>query len=62
MVRLKERPLGSPGPFTTAEEYLGGFWIIEAADDERAIAWAEQGARALRTRIEVRALQVPPEE
>jgi hypothetical protein len=51
----------TPGPFTTAAEYLGGFWIIEAADDERALAWAEQGARALRTRIEVRALQVPPE-
>ncbi len=51
-----------PGPFTQAPEYLGGFWIVEADDEEAAIGWAEQGARALRTRIEVRALQVAPQD
>ena len=49
------------GPFTTAPEYLGGFWIVEAADEAAAVAWAEQAATALRTRVEVRALQVAPE-
>ena len=56
-----EQPVRTPGPFTTAEEYLGGFWIIEADSDERAIEWTERAATALRTRVEVRALQVPPE-
>jgi hypothetical protein len=56
-----EVPVRRSGPFTAAEEYLGGFWVVEAADEEAAIGWAEQAATALRTRVEVRALQVPPE-
>ncbi|MCI9856944.1 YciI family protein [Microbacterium proteolyticum] len=47
-------------PFVAAPSYVGGFWIIEADDEEAAIAWAEQAARALGSRIEVRALQEEP--
>jgi hypothetical protein len=51
----------TPGPFVEAREYVGGFWIIDAADQEAALAWAEQCSAALQSRIEVRALQESPE-
>lgn len=49
------------GPFVDAEAYVGGFWIIEAADEEAALTWAEQCSAAVQSRIEVRALQEAPE-
>ncbi|CAM3333582.1 YciI family protein [Occultella aeris] len=52
----------TPGPFVEATEYVGGFWIIEASDEERALTWAEQASAALGSRIEVRALQEEPEQ
>lgn len=46
------------GPYLTGEEYLGGFWVIEAADDaaalERARAAVATGCSAA---IEVRPFQ-----
>lgn len=48
-------------PFVDATEYVGGFWIIEAPDQDRALAWAEQASSAIGSRIEVRALQEDPE-
>jgi hypothetical protein len=50
----------TPGPFVEATEYVGGFWIIDAPDEEQALAWAEQVSAALGSRIEVRALQENP--
>lgn len=50
------------GPFVEAAEYLGGFWIIDVADEEAALAWAARASKALGGRIEVRAFQVPPSE
>jgi len=50
-------PVVVDGPFVEAPEYVGGFWVIEAADQEAAVRWATQAAKALRSRIEVRALQ-----
>ncbi|GLY24650.1 YciI family protein [Micromonospora sp. NBRC 101691] len=50
-----------PGPFVEAREYVGGFWIINATDEETAVTWAEQASAALQSRIEVRALQEGPE-
>jgi hypothetical protein len=49
------------GPFTEAPEYVGGFWVIEAADEDAAVRWATQASKALGGRIEVRAFQEPPE-
>jgi hypothetical protein len=54
-------PVRTQAPFVEASQYVGGFWVIEAADMEAALVWAEQGAAALRDRIEVRALQEIPE-
>ncbi|MEU4620659.1 YciI family protein [Actinoplanes sp. NPDC023801] len=46
-----------PGPFVEAPAYVGGFWIIDAPDEESALVWAERCSAAARSRIEVRALQ-----
>ena len=48
-------------PFVEAPSYVGGFWVIEAADDAAAVEWTTKAARALQGRIEVRALQEVPE-
>ncbi|MFE7509200.1 YciI family protein [Promicromonospora sp. NPDC057488] len=47
-------------PFVDATEYVGGFWIIDVADEETALGWAERASAALQSRIEVRALQEAP--
>lgn len=48
-------------PFVEAPSYVGGFWVIEAADDAAAVEWTTKAALALQGRIEVRALQEVPE-
>ena len=47
-------------PYTQAPEYLGGFWVVEAPDQEAAVAWAAKASKALDARIEVRAFQEVP--
>lgn len=47
-------------PFVEAPQYVGGFWIVDAATDEEAVDWAKQASAALQTPIEVRALQEEP--
>lgn len=49
------------GPFAETKEHLGGFWIIEAADLDAALAWAEKGSAACRGPVEVRPFQDEPE-
>lgn len=55
-------PVTAPGPYVEAPEYLGGFWVVEAADEAAALAWATKAAVALQARVEVRALQEAPTE
>ena len=42
------------GPFAESKEYLGGFWIIEAADLDAALDWAAKAAAACEGPVEVR--------
>ena len=56
-----DTPVLTDGPFAEAKEYLGGFWIIEAANEEEALEWTKQASRALQSRVEVRALQERPD-
>jgi len=35
-------------------------WVIDAADQDAAVAWAAKASKALRSRIEVRAVQEAP--
>lgn len=52
-----ERPVVTDGPFAESKEFLGGFWIIEAADLDAALAWAAEGSKACEGRVEVRPFQ-----
>jgi hypothetical protein len=45
------------GPFVEAKEQIGGFTVIEAADEAEALAWGRRFAKAITLPIEVRALQ-----
>jgi hypothetical protein len=52
-----EEPIITDGPFSESKEYLGGFWIIEAADLDAALAWAAKGSAACEGKVEVRPFQ-----
>jgi hypothetical protein len=45
------------GPFAETKEYLGGFWIIDVADLDAALAWAAKGSEACMGPVEVRPFQ-----
>ena len=49
------------GPFAETKEQLGGFWIIEAADLDAALAWAAKATVACQGPVEVRPFQDEPE-
>lgn len=52
-----DRPTVTDGPYSEAKEFLGGFWVIEAADLDEALQWAKEGSAACRGRVEVRPFQ-----
>ena len=62
---LRAQPDGkvviTDGPYLETKEHIGGFWILEAADMDEALAWARKGATACRTAIEVRELLFYPD-
>ena len=45
------------GPYAETKEQMGGFWMIEAADLEAALAWAGKAATACEGPVEVRPAQ-----
>lgn len=49
--------LTSDGPFAESKEQLGGFWVIEAADLDAALAWAREATVACLAPVEVRPFQ-----
>ncbi|MDQ3897727.1 MAG: YciI family protein [Actinomycetota bacterium] len=49
------------GPFAETKEQLGGFWVIEAADLDAALAWASKATVACKAAVEVRPFQDEPE-
>ena len=42
------------GPYAETKEQMGGFWVIEAADLDAALAWASKATVACERPIEVR--------
>jgi hypothetical protein len=42
------------GPFAETKEQLGGFYIVDAGDDEEARSWASKTAACIGRPIEVR--------
>jgi hypothetical protein len=57
---LRAQPGGkvlvTDGPYTETKEHMGGFWILECADMNEALAWAKRGAIACDVVGEVREL------
>ncbi len=49
--------LTTDGPFAETKEQLGGFWVIEAADLDAALAWAAKATVACKSPVEVRPFQ-----
>ena len=49
---LRAQPDGkvlvTDGPYTETKEHMGGFWILEAADMDEALAWARKAVSRLR--------------
>src|ERR1041385_357082 len=47
---LRKQPDGkvlvTDGPYTETKEHMGGFWILEVANLDEALAWAKKGAIA----------------
>lgn len=56
---LRKQPGGdviiTDGPYLETKEHIGGFWILEAADMDEALAWARKAVVACRVPVEVRA-------
>jgi len=52
--------LVTDGPFTESKEHIGGFWVIEAADLDAALAWAKKATFACGERVEVRPFHDEP--
>lgn len=49
-------PVTTRGPFTEGTEYVGGYYIVDVADHDRAVAIAGRFAEANYSPIEVRRL------
>jgi hypothetical protein len=61
VVRVEnDEVLTTDGPFAETKEQIGGFWVIEAADLDQALAIAAGGARACGGPVEVRPFQEDP--
>jgi hypothetical protein len=56
---LRKHPGGevviTDGPYLETKEHVGGFWILEAADMDEALAWGRKAVVACRVPVEVRA-------
>ena len=46
--------LVTPGPLHETEQHVSGFWIIEVADRDAALALAAEGSRACNRVVELR--------
>jgi hypothetical protein len=48
------------GPYLETKEHVGGFWVLEAADLEEALAWGRKAVVACRAPVEVRPFHPDP--
>ena len=53
----KGKPTVTDGPFIEAKEVLGGYWMIDVASREEAIAWAKKCPASANEIIEIRQVQ-----
>lgn len=50
----RRRVKWTDGPYVETKEHLGGFYVVEAADQETALDWAAKVSVAIDSPIEVR--------
>jgi hypothetical protein len=53
-VKRDGKVLVTDGPYIETKEHVGGFWVLEAADLDEALAWGRKAAVACRAPVEVR--------
>jgi hypothetical protein len=62
---LRAQPGGkvliTDGPYLETKEHIGGFWILEAADLDEALAWGRKAVVACRAPVEVRPFFFKPD-
>jgi hypothetical protein len=62
---LRAQPGGkvliTDGPYLETKEHIGGFWVVEAANLDYALAWGRKAAVACRAPVEVRPFGIPTE-
>jgi hypothetical protein len=51
--------LTTDGPYLETKEHIGGFWVLEVADLDQALAWGHKAVVACRAPVEVRAFGIP---
>jgi hypothetical protein len=51
------KPVVTDGPFAESKEVLGGYWMIEVASRDEAIAWAKQCPASDNEIVEIRQVQ-----
>jgi hypothetical protein len=57
-ISVRRQPDGgllvTDGPYLETKEHIGGFWVLECADRQEALAWGRKAALACRAPVEVR--------
>jgi hypothetical protein len=57
-VRFKDGAIErTDGPYLESKEHIGGFWVLDVADEAEALAWAEKATVACEGAVEVRPFQ-----
>ena len=63
---LRKQPGGeviiTDGPYLETKEHIGGFWILDAANMDEAVAWGRKAVAACRASVEVREFLAMPTE
>jgi hypothetical protein len=61
VVREKDGALlHTDGPYLEDKEHIGGFWIIDVADEAAAMWWADKATVACQGAVEIRPFQSEP--
>src|SRR6202167_4159194 len=62
---LRAQPDGkvliTDGPYLETKEHIAGFWVLEAADMDEALAWGRKAVIACRAPVEVRPIFFKPD-
>ena len=62
VVRVRDGAIErTDGPYLESKEHIGGFWVVDVADEEAALALAEKATIACLNAVEVRPFQPIPE-